>query len=106
MSRSTIGMSSSRSTTRESSAGLGTVNRASFMYWEYVEPSPPTVRRNGNTSSATVSNISAGPTSLKFFHRRLSVNPVKITRSTGRPVRFALFSASVWSSSRRRMNNR
>lgn len=58
------------STTRDNSCGVGMVKRASFMCTEYVELSPPRVRKNGKTSSATVLCISADSSCLNLDHRR------------------------------------
>src|SRR5450759_3567029 len=50
VSRSRIGMSDSMSTALTNRPGVGTVNRAPSMCWEYVEPSTPRVRRKGNAA--------------------------------------------------------
>ena len=66
MSRSSIGMSASRSTTLASSAGVGMVKRAPFMWVACAVPSSAMLRRNGKTCSETISNIVAGS---RFFSR-------------------------------------
>ncbi len=67
-----IGELSSSSLTLASRAGVGIVNRAPFMWWAYVESSPPSVRRKGNTWSFTTAYISAGARFLNRDHRRSS----------------------------------
>ncbi len=49
-----------RSTTLASSAGVGMVKRAPFMWVAWAEPSSPMARRKGKTWSATMVNIVAG----------------------------------------------
>ncbi len=76
VSRFSIGIVSSMSTTFDSSAGVGMVNRASFMWSEYVESSPPTCSpyfcRNGKTCVATVWYMTSASRFLNRLHRRWS----------------------------------
>ena len=60
----------------------------------------------GNTSSRTVANIFSGAVSLKRDQRMASWSAAKIGPSMGFPVRVALLSFSVWSSSSRLMKRR
>jgi hypothetical protein len=48
------------STTLASRLGVVMVKRASFMWCEYVESSPPRVRSQGNTPSRTMVSMVSG----------------------------------------------
>ena len=60
----------------------------------------------GNTSSRTVANIVSGAVSLKRDQRRWSWPAANTGSSTGLPMRAALRSFKVCSSSSRLMNSR
>ncbi len=60
MSRSSIGISARRSTTLASSAGVGMVKRAPFIWVACAVPASAMLRRKGNTCSETISNIVPG----------------------------------------------
>ncbi len=60
----------------------------------------------GKTSSLTVANICSGAVSLNRDQRRAFWSGLKIGSSIGLPVRAALRSRSVCSSSSRLMNSR
>ena len=71
-----------------------------------ASPLCPSDLMKGNTSSRTVSNICSGAASLKRDQRRLSCLAVKIGSPIGLPVRAALRSFRVCSSSSRLMKSR
>ena len=112
VSLSAMSMPSSWSTTLASTRAVGIMKRASFMWWLYVEPpslaSPfcPSDLIKGNTPSRTVSNSCSGAAFLKRDQRSLSWSAPKTGSSMGVPVRAALRSLGVCSSSSRLMKSR
>ena len=113
VSLSAMPMPSSWSTTLASTRAVGIMKRASFMWWLYVEPPSPSALPfcpsdliKGNTPSRTVSNSCSGAASLKRDQRSLFWPAAKIGSWMGVPVRAALRSFRVCSSSSRLMKSR
>ena len=104
VSRSAIGMLSSMSTTRDSSWGVGIVNRAPS--YARRRSTRQYRARNGNAYLATQPDTSAPFGPLNRDQRKAVWPGLKIGSSIGCFSRFALFSLRVWRSSSRRMKSR